>query len=71
MIKEDREVISFEIEGEGFLHNMVRIIIGTVVQIGLGKIEAEEIPKIFEAKNRQQAGPGAPAKGLTLVSITY
>ena len=68
--KED-DMIHFEITGSGFLYNMVRIIAGTLIEVGKGAIRAEDIPKILSAKNREAAGPTAPAHGLTLVSIEY
>ncbi|MDO5520808.1 MAG: tRNA pseudouridine(38-40) synthase TruA [bacterium] len=66
----DDEII-FEINGNGFLYNMVRIIAGTLLQVGMGAIKPEEIPGILEAKDRTKAGPTAPAKGLMLVEIKY
>ena len=50
---------------------MVRIIAGTLLQVGMGAIKPEEIPGILEAKDRTKAGPTAPAKGLMLVAINY
>ncbi len=66
---EDEVVIT--IKGNGFLYNMVRIIAGTLMQVGLGYKTAEEIKTILEAKERSMAGPTAPACGLTLVQIEY
>ena len=64
---------AFEIEitGGGFLYNMVRIIAGTLVYVGLGKISAEEIPEIIASKNRAKAGKTMPPHGLTLAEILY
>jgi tRNA pseudouridine38-40 synthase len=59
------------VEGGGFLWNMVRIIVGTLVQVGLGRIEPEQIPGILEAKDRRAAGPTAPPHGLYLQWIRY
>lgn len=70
-IEETTFGIRFTIEGNGFLYNMVRIIVGTFVNIGLGKIEPDEIPVIIKAVNRTAAGPTAPAHGLTLYKIEY
>ena len=61
----------FEITGNGFLYNMVRIIVGTVVDVGRGKIIAEDIPKIIESENRQLAGKTMDAKGLILKCVEY
>ncbi|SHF02656.1 tRNA pseudouridine(38-40) synthase TruA [Alkalibacter saccharofermentans] len=65
-----RELI-FQIEGDGFLYNMVRIIIGTLIEVGRGKLKAEVIPKILVAKNRSLAGPTAPPQGLYLKKVLY
>lgn len=68
--KED-DMITFQITGNGFLYNMVRIIAGTLIEVGKGRIKPEDIKKIMEARDRQKAGPTAPAHGLTLVEIEY
>ena len=68
--KEQEEVI-ITIQGNGFLYNMVRIIAGTLIQVGLGAKEPEEIEAILQAKDRQIAGPTAPACGLALLQIDY
>lgn len=54
------------VEGSGFLWNMVRIIVGTLVQIGIGRYKPQQIPQMLEAKSRQAAGPTAPPHGLYL-----
>ena len=61
------EIIDIHVTGNGFLYNMVRIIAGTLIEVGQGKIKPEEIPAIIEACDREKAGPTAPAKGLTLI----
>ena len=61
------EIIDIYVTGNGFLYNMVRIIAGTLIKVGHGKIKPEEIPAIIEACDREKAGPTAPAKGLTLI----
>lgn len=63
--------IKIYITGDGFLYNMVRIIVGTLIEIGLGKREAESIDDIFEAKACSRAGFTAPAQGLTLYKVKY
>ena len=60
-----------ETEGDGFLYNMVRNIIGTLVEVGVGRIKPEKIKQILEAKDRTAAGPIAPAQGLCLMWIKY
>jgi len=61
----------FSIEADRFLRNMVRAIVGTLFDVGLGKITIEEFRQIIEAKNRCKAGSSVPAKGLFLVDIQY
>lgn len=58
-------------KGNGFLYNMVRIIAGTLVDVGKGKIAPDHIPAIIEARDRLKAGPTAPAHGLVLEEIFY
>lgn len=68
--KED-DMVHIRITGNGFLYNMVRIIAGTLMQVGTGLMEPEQVKEILEAKDRSKAGPTAVAKGLTLVEIRY
>lgn len=63
--------IRIEISGDGFLYNMVRIITGTLVEIGLGKRRSEEMTQIIEAKDRRAAGHTAPPYGLYLAEVYY
>ncbi|SEU01544.1 tRNA pseudouridine38-40 synthase [Salinibacillus kushneri] len=63
--------IAIQVEGSGFLYNMVRIITGTLVEVGQGKKKAEEIPAIIEQKDRALAGLTAPPQGLFLWKVTY
>ena len=64
-------MIHIVICGNGFLYNMVRIIVGTLIKVGLGVYPPEHVKEIIEAKNRDAAGPKSPAAGLTLVKIQY
>ncbi len=64
-------MIIMEIKGYGFLYNMVRIIMGTLLKCGMGMYPPEQVKEILEAKDRGKAGPKAEACGLTLVSIEY
>lgn len=66
----DREIV-IEITGDGFLYNMVRIIVGTLVEVGLGKKEPEELKTIIESKDRSNAGFTAPPNGLYLKEIYF
>ncbi len=68
---EKGERIIIELEGNGFLYNMVRIISGTIVDVGLGKIKPEEIPEIIESKDRSRAGKTLQPQGLYLVEVYY
>jgi tRNA pseudouridine38-40 synthase len=64
-------LVRFEIEANGFLKQMVRAILGTLVEVGKGKMNAEEFRKILESKDRKKAGPTAPAHGLFLKEVKY
>lgn len=68
---EEGEKIIIELEGNGFLYNMVRIISGTIVDVGLGKIKPEDIPEIIKSKDRTKAGKTLPPQGLYLVEVYY
>jgi len=63
--------ILFEIEANGFLKQMVRSIVGTLVEIGKGRMDAAEFGKILESRDRRKAGPTAPARGLFLKEVKY
>lgn len=70
-INKIEEIVRIRISGSGFLYNMVRIITGTLMEVGMGKYEPEKMVEILEAKKREAAGPTAPAKGLTMIGIEY
>lgn len=63
--------IFIRVSGNGFLYNMVRIIAGTLMEVGRGAISPDEIPSIIEARDRNTAGPTAPAKGLVLYKYEF
>ena len=65
------ERIYIELTGNGFLYNMVRIIAGTLVEVGLGKIKPDEIPNIIKEQKREFAGKTLPPQGLYLVKVEY
>lgn len=65
------QLLTIRVKGNGFLYNMVRIIAGTLVEVGRGHIKPEEVAGIIAAKDRAKAGPTAPARGLRLVEIEY
>ena len=70
-VTKEGERIYIELTGNGFLYNMVRIIAGTLVEVGLGKIKPEEITEIIDSKDRQKAGKTLPPYGLYLVEVNY
>ncbi len=65
------DIIEIFITADGYLYNMVRIITGTLVSVGEGKIFPQSLPQIIDAKNREKAGPTAPPQGLYLYQIRY
>lgn len=70
-VEKKDDIITIRVTGNGFLYNMVRIIAGTLIQVGGGIIEPERIPEILAALDREAAGPTAPAHGLTMMGIEY
>ena len=70
VLKEEEKVI-IQLTGNGFLYNMVRIISGTLVEIGKGDKKPEEMKEILEAKDRKKAGKTLPAQGLFLLNVNY
>ncbi len=67
----DDERWVFRIRGNGFLQYMVRTIVGTLLEVGQGRLQAEEIAAIFQAKDRRLAGPSVPPQGLHLIRVEY
>ena len=70
-IEEAEQEIDIYYRGNGFLQNMVRILTGTLIEVGDGRRKPEELPGILEAKNREKAGYTAPANGLILMEVRY
>ncbi|MGX4685357.1 tRNA pseudouridine(38-40) synthase TruA [Vagococcus sp. JNUCC 83] len=70
-IQQEGELIHFTFVGDGFLHKMVRIIMGTLLDIGTGKLSIDDIDTIFETGVRSQAGDTVPAQGLFLDEVFY
>jgi len=70
-IKKKEEFIEIEIEADGFLYNMVRNIVGTLLEIARGKFPPGSMKRILQSRDRKTAGPTVPAKGLSLVSVKY
>jgi tRNA pseudouridine38-40 synthase len=65
------EWISVDVEGDGFLYNMVRNIVGSLVEVGIGRWPPEKMKTVLEARDRTAAGPIAPAQGLCLMKVEY
>ncbi len=63
--------VRFAVSGNGFLYNMVRIIVGTLLEVGAGRMTAEDVRFALESKSRENAGPTAPAQGLCLWEVFY
>jgi tRNA pseudouridine38-40 synthase len=70
-VKKRGKEIVYTVEASGFLRYMVRTIVGTLIEVGRGKMELRQIEVIFKKKDRSLAGPTAPAKGLCLVKVLY
>ncbi len=70
-ISRDRDIITFTFKGNGFLYHMVRILVGTLLEVGTGARTAQSVTDILLSLDREQAGPLAPAKGLTLEEVYY
>jgi tRNA pseudouridine38-40 synthase len=70
-VTREGDVVSFRVQADGFLYNMVRIITGTLVEVGLGKRSPESLKTTIESRDRQQAGHTAPPQGLYLKEIYY
>ena len=70
-IKKTGPLVLFQIEADGFLYHMVRNIVGTLLEIGRGKLFVQELPRLLKAGDRSLAGPTLPSQGLTLISVKY
>ncbi len=70
-VKKEQDLITIRVTGSGFLYNMVRIVAGTLLQIGTGERSPNEMQEILQAKDRTAAGPTAPAHGLTMIGIKF
>jgi tRNA pseudouridine38-40 synthase len=68
---QEPQLLLYRVQGNGFLHHMVRNLVGTFLEVGRGNLQATEIPAILESRWRQRAGPTAPARGLFLVNVDY
>ncbi|MCL2617000.1 MAG: tRNA pseudouridine(38-40) synthase TruA, partial [Defluviitaleaceae bacterium] len=70
-VERNMDMISIDVTGNGFLYNMVRIIVGTLAEVGLGKRQPADIPAVIASLDRKKAGQTAPAMGLTMVEVVY
>ena len=70
-IVQDGNMLTFTFKGNGFLYHMIRILVGTLIEVGLGDRSAESIPQTIAAKDREQAGALVPGKGLVLEQVFY
>ncbi len=64
-------LVQFDVRGNAFLRNMVRIMVGTLIDVGVGRFTAAQLPEIISSCDRNRAGQTAPARGLTLVEVFY
>ena len=71
VIERNKDRITFTFHGTGFLQNMVRILVGTLLEVGRGYWEVEHVQAILDARERKQAGPTAPPEGLCLMKVDY
>lgn len=69
--RRDGDLLLYRVSGNGFLHHMVRNLVGTLVEIGRGSLEVSDLQRILDARDRSAAGPTAPARGLYLVEVVY
>jgi tRNA pseudouridine38-40 synthase len=70
-IRQRGSYLTFTVSGNGFLMHMVRILVGTLLEVGYGNLEPESMPELLAARQRSAAGPTAPAKGLCLMEVRY
>ena len=70
-MEEEGDYLHFSVEGNGFLYHMIRILAGTLLELGRGRISLSQLEEILEKKDRTLAGPTAPAKGLCLMNLDY
>ena len=70
-VTREGDMVTMRVEADGFLYNMVRIMVGTLLRVAQGKFQPDDIPAIIEKRNRQYAGPTAQACGLYLNKVHY
>lgn len=70
-VTREGEILTITVTADGYLYNMVRILAGTILQAGLGKLDPEQVPAILASRDRRRAGPTLPANGLCLADVQY
>ena len=70
-VEQDGDMVVFTVSADGYLYNMVRIMVGTLVNVGKGIWQPEQVAEIIAAQNRDAAGPTAPPQGLFLTDVYY
>ena len=70
-VRREGDRVLIDVTANAFLHHMVRNLVGTLIEIGRGRFEVSDLVAIREARDRSRAGPTAPARGLTLMSVEY
>ena len=70
-IEREGDYIRFTFHGTGFLQNMVRIMVGTLLEVGWGHMGQEQVQEALQSRERRKAGPTAPAQGLCLMQVDY
>ena len=71
IISKKYDCIEIRVEGKSFMHNQVRIIVGTLIKVGINKLNELSVKEILNSRDRKRAGPTAPAEGLYLEKIIY
>jgi len=70
-LEQQGDLLVYRVRGDGFLHHMVRNLVGTFLLVGKGTLPAADVRRILELRDRSAAGPTAPASGLFLVAVEY
>jgi tRNA pseudouridine38-40 synthase len=70
-LEQHDEIVSIDVTADHFLHNMVRVIVGTLIEVGRGRFQSEHVEEILRKKDRAAAGPTIPANGLFLMEVVY
>lgn len=71
VLQREADLLVYRVRGSGFLYRMVRNFVGTLLEVGRGNLQPDDVDRILAARDRREAGPTAPARGLFLVSVEY